>query len=441
MRESLADTIVARATPAGSGAVAVVRLSGPRALAIGAAFAAGGPRQSHRLYAVALRGEGGEVLDHGMIVEMRAPRSYTGEDVVELHLHGSPAVVRAVCERCVALGARAAGPGEFTLRAFTNGRLTLAQAEAVGDLIASTSDAQRRVAAAHLGGALSSQVGALLDPLETVLADWQAALDFPEHPSGDGWRAEHAAVLRDVACKLQVMFETARVDAWRTRRVALCGAPNVGKSSLLNAWAGETRVLVDAAPGTTRDPVEIELGGWRVVDTAGLRAASGLEAAGIALSLEQIRRSDLALWLVDASSPVWPDPGLVAADVVVVGSKADLVSSGRRSQLESEAESLGFRLTSWISCRTGEGVSELRRRLSEPLDGVGTEAPVVRERHVAGLREAFEALERARGEGLLTLDVRAMELGAAVRSLGAILGRNVDDAVLDRIFAAFCIGK
>ncbi len=446
VQDSLDDTIVAAATPPGEGAVAIVRLAGPRARKVAAKLA---PRRGesppHLLRRAVVLGPRG-VLDEALVVEMHAPNSYTGDDVVELHLHGSCAVVESVIELCVGEGARLAQPGEFTLRAFLRGKLDLAQAEAVADLIAARSEKQAEVAADHLHGGLSREIEKLQHALEGVLAEWRAALDFPEHDSGDGLRAVHASKIEEAACKIQALLENARTGLRGGLRVVLCGAPNVGKSTLLNAWAGAERVLVDAAPGTTRDPVEVELGDegarWVACDTAGIREVAGVEGRGVEMAREWARRADVALWLLAAEAPVWPEAGL---EVQVVGGKADLASPERRERLENEATERGLVFLGWVSGVSGEGVGELRRRVVGRLAGSGRAgvAVVVRERQVDLLRRAHEALERAAGAlgAGMTLDVLTSEVEAAARSLGEIAGRDVDAAVLERIFAEFCIGK
>jgi tRNA modification GTPase len=447
---SLDDTIVAPATAAGEAAVAIVRLSGPRARAIGEAVAPPRrERRSHRFYRARLEAADGSTLDEGLVVEMHAPHSYTGEDVVELHTHGAPVVVEAVLAACLAAGARLAEAGEYTARAFLRGRLDLAQAEAVGDLIAASGLAQQRIATAQLEGSLSRAVSDLVTELEGVLAAFRAVLDFPEQVTDpDRLVSEQAAPLAHARVQLGALVEQARLDLGRRRHVVLSGAPNAGKSSLLNALVGERRVLVHATPGTTRDPVEVELAvgiaRLSVWDTAGLRPeAEGLERDGIELAWERVARADLVLWLLAAETPLWPSPEL-APRAIVVGSKADLVSAARRAELETEAAARGQRVWGWVSSRSGEGVSRLRAWLGEvaPL-AAASGVVVVRERHLEALRLAGEALGRS-SAGLtdgLTLDVLAVEVEEATRQLGHILGRDVELEVLDRIFADFCLGK
>jgi len=441
--DSLSDTIVARATPPGEGAISIVRLSGRDACVVGAKVAPTRSRpDSHRLVVAGLRSAAGDLLDEGMKVEMHAPHSFTGEDVVELHVHGSRVVVDSVVQACVDHGARMARGGEFSMRAFVNGRLDLAQAEAVADLISARSDVQQLIATAQLRGGLSEAVGGLLDNLARVRADWQAVLDFPEQLE-DVDVPDHVETLTETSCKIQLMTDNARVELSRGLRVVLCGAPNAGKSTLLNTWAGRERVLVDQAPGTTRDPVEVELrdGGvrWSLCDTAGVRQdATAVEARGIQMSREWIESADLALWLVAADQPMWPPDDL---EVELVGSKTDLADQRIAQEIEAECTRRGLALWGWVSAHTGEGVAELRDQIRARWETSTREgeAVVVRQRHLDALRSALAAVERARAP--VALDLRCMEVEEASRHLGAIVGRDVDMEVLDRIFSEFCIGK
>ncbi|HSI04719.1 MAG: tRNA modification GTPase [Myxococcota bacterium] len=443
---TLNDTIVAPATAPGEAAVAIVRLSGRLALEIGQILAPG-KRRSHVMHrATIVDGDGGK-LDDALVCEMHAPRSYTGEPVVELHLHGARFLVESVVARSCELGARPAEPGEFTLRAFLHGRMDLTQAEAVADVLSAANAKQLGHAQAQLEGALSKRAVAMLTALEEVVAEGRASFDFPEYDTGAGLAAEHLEVVAGLVKDLHVLIEGARPEAKKARTVVLCGAPNVGKSSLLNAWSGSERVLVDDAPGTTRDPIEVEmtegLQRWSVWDTAGFREeAVGLEARGIALALERARTADLAVWVVAPDAPVWPPAGL---DVRVIGGKADQASVSRRTMLESDADKRGFVWLGWVSTRTGEGVEALRARLSRGADNDDRAGHiiVVRERQVTELKDAAQALEQALNEcrAGATVDVVVSLLEAGAFALGRLLGRNVDAAVLDRVFADFCIGK
>jgi len=381
-----------------------------------------------------------------MIVEMHKPHSYTGEDVVELHLHGAPTVVRAIVERCLSAGARMAQPGEFTLRAFLAGRLDLAQAEAVQELIAAHNESQRKIAVGHLRGDLSRKTDDMIEALEAVLATWQAALDFSEQVEDVDAKPEHFDLLNKKRCNIQSMLDRARADWSRPLRLVLCGAPNTGKSTLLNRLAGEERVLVDHEPGTTRDPVEVEMKSsflrWTVWDTAGMRTdATGIEARGIEMSKQRVADADVALWLIGAKEIVWPDAELTTD---VLGSKCDLLNVAARTRVQEEAQERGLRFWGWVSGKTGQGVEELEQRIVAHWlqDDRPDDVVVVRARHVEALRRAAEALDRVlQGRDAQTLDVLTMDLEEATAALGHIVGRNIDVEVLDRIFAQFCLGK
>lgn len=442
------DTIVARATGSGVGAICIVRLSGPQAIEIAQRLtprAAG--RASHHFSLALVEDEEGALVDEAMVVEMHRPRSYTGEDTVEFHLHGAPHIAEKVIGLCQSQGARLAGPGEYTLRAFLNNRLDLAQAEAVGELISARNDAQRQVAVSQLKGGLSREIEGFQGTIEGILARVRAALDFPEYPTGDGIEEGDLSTLQEIQASIKRIVGNARCDLQRGRRIALCGAPNVGKSSLLNRWAGEERVLVDSTPGTTRDPVEVELGRglqrWFVWDTAGMRdEAVGLEERGIHMARERAYSADEVLWLVSGVDPVWPN---IDRPVWLVGSKADLLSDAEKREVEASARERRLEWRGWVSSVSGEGVEALRAQFEEHLDPeVGTdEVVVVKQRHVSALEEALAAfirLEQALGDGM-SLDILSMELEDVVRHLGSILGKDIDAAVLDRIFADFCIGK
>ena len=256
-----------------------------------------------------------------------------------------------------------------------------------------------------------------------------------------------APIKPEIEKAITQIISSARCDLQRGRRIALCGAPNVGKSSLLNRWVGEERVLVHPSPGTTRDPIEVELGRglqrWSVWDTAGMRAdAEGLEERGIRMALERAYSSDLVVWLVSGVEPYWPD---LDRPVWVVGSKADLLSSEAKREIEEMAAERQFQWKGWISNLTGEGVQELRDSFELYFDPPlsAEEIVVVKERHVEALQGALDGIQRfykAHQEGM-TLDILSYELEDAVRHLGLILGRDIDEAILDRIFSDFCIGK
>ncbi len=456
--DSLADTIVACATPPGEGAIAIIRISGPDALKIASQMApTKKPRVSHKMYLADIRAQDGQVPDSGLVVEMHGPRSYTGDNTVEYNLHGSRAVIQSVTDAAVAFGGRLARPGEFTLRAYLNGRLTLAQAEAVGDLIASRSTEQQSLAVAQLKGSLSDRIKTLHLQLEAILADWRAVFDFPEYEVGEGVTDSSIKSLKSVLDSLDRLISGARVDLYRGQKVVICGATNAGKSTLLNALAGEERVLVDSQPGTTRDPVDIEIlqgmSRLTVCDTAGFRQdAEGLERRGIELSEKRINEADLALWLLDPKQPTWPPKDL---RVELILSKLDLASKKEILELESQAELRNLQIRAKICAKDGKGIKELVEQLTD-REFSATTSPtksesatetggvtVVRKRHLTALQLAEGKLQSvlAMHEASATMDILAFELEEALRHLASILGRDVDNDLIDRIFSDFCIGK
>lgn len=445
--ESLSETIVARATPPGVGAVAIVRLSGKRALEIGRALAPRARPLPRRLQVAHFLDREGRALDEVLVAELPGPASFTGEDTSELYLHGAPICAQACIDRACELGARLASPGEFTLRAFLNGRIDLAQAEGIATSLAAQSTETLYGATNVVVGELSRPLVELLSRLEVVLADWRTALDFPEHDTGAAFWVAHTQELDDCVCKLQGIVASSRSVAAQSGRVVLCGAPNVGKSSLLNAWTGQERVLVDASAGTTRDPVEVRLAdgwsSWSVCDTAGLRSeAQGLEARGIALSRQWIEGAQLALWLVDPQAPSWPDAGLGVR--AVLGTKADLAEPQQRVAVEAAAAEQGLHFVGWVSVKNGEGVSLARDAVQKLAVGEGAARFALQERQLNGLKRAESALGelvRLVRENESTLDVWAGELETVVHELGALLGHDVEADVLETIFARFCIGK
>lgn len=389
----------------------------------------------------------GRALDEALVAEMPGPHSFTGEDTVEIYLHGAPIVASVCIDLACALGARLASQGEFTLRAFLNGRIDLTQAEGIASSLAAHSVETLYGATSVVLGELAKPVTDLLSRLEVVLADWRTALDFPEHDSGADFWSSHGDELDDCLCKIHGLLGSCRAISSHSGRVVLCGAPNVGKSSLLNAWAGHERVLVDAAAGTTRDPVEVHLADgwsrWSVCDTAGLRAeAEGVEARGIELSRQWIQGAELALWLLDPMAPQWPDAALGVR--AVLGTKADLVTEDRRAAIEAEVLGHGLQFVGWVSARSGEGVARSREKVQGLAAGERATRFVLQERQLEGLKRAEAALAelvRLVRERESTLDVWAGELETVVHELGALLGRDVEADVLETIFARFCIGK
>jgi tRNA modification GTPase len=447
--EPTADTIVALATAAGESALGIVRLSGPRAVGVAASIVRDGGRlveqATHTVRRVSVVDpETGELLDEALCAVMRAPRSYTGEDVVELSCHGSPALLRLVVERLVARGARLAAPGEFTRRAFLNGRMNLAQAEAVALLIGARTERAVALAARGVAGEFAATLRATRDRLLDVIAGLEVTLDFPED-----------AVGLEPAAAADVVSECADAVAdWRARArrgrvvhegltVALVGAPNAGKSSLLNALLGRDRAIVSAIPGTTRDVLDatITLAGVpiRLLDTAGLdEPRDAVEAEGIRRTRTAMSETDLLIVVVDGSLP---PPSSVLEETtsrprILVRNKSDLSRHPITAELAGALD---------VSAVTGAGidtlVQRLRREAETRSDGDG-EGLVATLRQTELLTE-LESDLRSGSEALKTapVEVALVDLRSALSRLSALLGVEVGDAVLDRIFATFCLGK
>ena len=446
MSAAATDTIVAIATAPGAGGVGIVRLSGPRAKAV-AEIVAGkalAPRTAH--YAT-FADAAGDTIDDGITLYFKAPASYTGEDVVELQAHGSPVLLRQLVARCIELGARQAQAGEFSERAFLNGKLDLAQAEAVADLIAAGDIQAARAARRSLDGVFSHRVEALMDAVLAIRVHVEAAIDFADEPLDTlGGKA-----LRE---KLDLVIEHVKGlqrEAERGRKlrdglhVVLVGPPNAGKSSLLNALAGSERAIVTDVAGTTRDllreSIRIDGVELTLVDTPGLReAGDAIEAEGIRRARGELERADLALVVLDARAP---DAGraAVAADlagvphVLWLHNKADLLPSPPRA---GDADRIA------ISARTGLGLDELHRRLLalSAAGDAGEGAFSARARHVQALARTAEQLAGARAElGFERLELAAEALAQAHSALGEIGGRLSADGLLGHIFGSFCIGK
>ncbi len=453
----LDDTIAAIASAPGIGAIGIVRVAGPRAFDVAAAvFRPAGGRAVHELpggrvvFGRVVDPDGdahdaeaaGAFVDEGLLLTFRAPRSYTGQDAVELQVHGGPAVLRAVLEACLRRGARAAEPGEFTLRAVASGRLDLAQAEAVLAMVEARSDAARRQASVGLSGALSASIDAAQRELTSAYAAVLASLDYPEEGVPE---AQVEAPVADARARLERLLATATAGRFAVRgaRMAIVGRPNAGKSSLLNALLGYERAIVADAPGTTRDYLEapLELGRVSVtaVDTAGLRAtADAVEAHGVARARELAAAADVVLALVDGTRPLEPeDRELVTAldrdRTIWVASKSD-------RPREWTAQDLGVAVRP-VSSATGAGLDALRHELETRLlgDAAAEEAWVTSERQADALREAVEALARVPGA---STDLQGLDLETALRALARITGRgDVAEETLAEVFARFCVGK
>lgn len=455
------DTIVAIATGTARAGIGVVRVSGPAAPRIAEALA--GRLPPARVATLArLREADGEPIDQALLLRFVAPASFTGEDVLEIHAHGSPVVLDRIVARCIAFGARHARPGEFSERAFLNGKIDLVQAEAVADLIAAGSLAQARAALRSLDGAFSTRVGALFDALVRLRVYVEAAIDFPEEEIdflADG------EVLRRLSA-LRADLDALLAEARRGQRlrdglhVVIVGRPNAGKSSLLNALAGRERAIVTAIPGTTRDVLEatVKVGAAELtlVDTAGLRAtADPVEAEGIRRARAELARADLALLLVDASRATDEIATELVAlmaecppavERVTVATKWDLVAAAARDDRLAAlgADAGGPSGVLPVSTTSGEGLDALRDVLAAragATEGGGSFS--ARARHVAALERV--AAHLAEGERQLVEaragELLAEELREAQQDLGEITGTYTSDDLLGAIFESFCIGK
>ncbi|HZS88120.1 MAG TPA: tRNA uridine-5-carboxymethylaminomethyl(34) synthesis GTPase MnmE [Chloroflexota bacterium] len=465
---TLADTIVAVATPPGEGGVAIVRLSGPRALEIGQSLVHPSSRQtawtSHYLvHGHVVDAESGRRVDEVLATYMAAPRTYTAEDVFEIHCHGGPMPVRAVVELALRHGARAADRGEFTLRAFLNGRLDLSQAEAVLDVVRARTPTALQVAVGQLAGTLTRRLYPLVDDLMGVLAYLEASIDFVEE--GIPSTATEALLARLAGARdgLRDLLATAH-DGIILRegvRAVLAGAPNVGKSSLLNRLLRVERAIVTPIAGTTRDTVE-EPANIRdlpvyLVDTAGLTESDDpVERIGVQRSRAAIAAAGLLLLVADASRPFEPrDREAFAAaraiapetPAVLVLNKCDLPPRLEPSAAWPFPDLAQPSATVAVSAATGDGLEGLEEAIAAAVLTNGSRAPdaamVTNARHRRALEEAVEALEATIGgiEGDQALELICSDLRAATHALGSITGQDIGEDLLSRIFSEFCIGK
>ncbi len=451
----MSDTIFAPATAAGRAAVSVVRLSGPATRRTVAALTPAVLRPRRASLRDLRRPRDGVLLDQALVLWFPGPASFTGEDSAELHLHGGAAVTEAVIETLIDLGLRLADPGEFTRRAFEHGRLDLAQAEAVADLVDAETEAQRRQALAQLDGELSSRHAAWREALIDALAGLEAAVDFPDEDLPDAVASEARAPIARVAAELgAALSDGARGERVRDGfRIALIGAPNAGKSSLLNALAGSDAAIVTPTPGTTRDVIEValDLAGFRVLvaDTAGLRESEDLiEAEGVRRASDRAARADLRLLVIDAAADdrgweavkAWARPG----DLALLN-KVDLAPGSSGEAARSWAVAQGLEVLD-LSLTSGQGLMAMSDRLTarviEALSGAEFPA-ATRARHRKDLGQARDHLMRALAEleGRFEVELAAEDVRLAARCLARVGGRIDAEDVLDRVFARFCIGK
>lgn len=443
----LATTIAALATPAGSGALAVLRLSGPQALSFLQTLSGQRDWAAQQARHVSLRWKD-HLLDDVVATFWASPRSYTGEDVVELSCHGNPFITERILEALLEQGAVAAGPGEFTERAFLNGKLDLTEAEAVADLISASTEIALHGARSMQAGKLSADLNTIRGHLTKLLAHLEAYIDFPDEDIAPEVTSSFAEKLRDSLATLRRLIATA--PAGRVLRegvsTAIVGAPNVGKSSLLNRLLREERAIVSATPGTTRDTIEAECrcGGvvLRLIDTAGQRATEdAIEAEGVQRAAAAMEQAQLVLHVVDGSTgPV--DDGVKLASLLpsqhylCVANKADLGLHGDQPKQAVP-----------ISALTGDGLRQLEKRVEELLLTHSEVDPVswltINARQESALRRAASAAETAltQLEAGSPPELISIDLRTALDAVGEVVGASTNEDILDQLFATFCIGK
>lgn len=442
---SNADTIAAIATAQGRGGVGVVRISGRGIISIALSILGKLPTPRHATFGNLLD-EKGEAIDQGVVLFFPAPHSYTGEDVLELQGHGGTAVLHLLLQRCLSLGARLAEPGEFTRRAFLNGKLDLAQAESVADLIEATTDEAARSAVRSLQGDFSAAIHALVNELVRLRMLVEAMLDFPEEDIDLVDTSLRDTLLQTIQVKLQQTMLSAKQGSLLREgaHVALVGRPNVGKSSLLNCLSGEEVALVSDVPGTTRDVIRqaIQIRGvpLHIMDTAGLRMSQDVvENMGIARTHQTVQRADLILLLLEADKGYSDEDSVILSgfppDIphLLVFNKADLLGD---INISSQTDCI------YISAKTGEGIEALRDQMLRLIGWRSQEGGtfIARARHLSALCSAQSHLDQASAV-LNQPELFAEELRLTQQALNSITGEFTADNLLGEIFSRFCIGK
>ncbi len=472
------DTIVAIATPPGEGGVGILRISGPEAVSIVSPLWRGKPSfdrfESHKLYhGPIVDPKTSQPLDQVLVVRMNTPHSYTGEEVVEIQAHGGPVLLETILQVLLKEGGRLAHPGEFTERAFLNGRLDLTQAEGVADLIGAQSELAQQLASQQLAGGLATAVGKIRNDLKVMRAQVEAMINFPEDEDVCVLRYDEVAIRVGVLANQIQKWLATFAEGRRRReglRVVLAGRPNVGKSSLLNALTAEERAIVHAEAGTTRDVVEtfLYLNGLlvRLFDTAGLREGGAeVESEGIRRSWQQIKECDLVLFVVDGSVPATPEDreqyeAICEHEHMVLLNKSDLIDDGscRGENLPSAVPRSGVtgrkasprhpspKQELLISAKTGNGLEALKAALFEfalPHGRASDQLYLANQRHKVCLEKTREALscviKSAQEEA--GLELVAADLLVAANHLGEITGEITHDEILGEIFSRFCLGK
>lgn len=447
------ETIFARASGAGRAGVAVWRLSGPQAFTIAATLSAAPLPALRRAGLRTIRDADGRDLDRGLVLLFESPKSFTGEDCVEFHLHGGRAVEQGITRALIAAGAVPAGAGEFTRRALINGRLDLAQVEALADLLDAETDEQRRQALGQLEGRLSTLAEGWRRSLIGALAPLEAAIDFPDEEDVPATIADRAS---PVIAALIASLRSYQEDFQRRRairegvKIAIIGAPNVGKSTLLNRLAGSDLAIVSPIPGTTRDVIEarLDLDGLPALlaDTAGLRDEPGdtIEAEGMRRTRLRAEEADLRIVVVDGSGEVALQNGNVSRGTFLKREDGDFLVVNKADLAPGRAIGGAIGGAFYLSALTGEGVEEFVVALTErvrTLFAPVADTGLTRARHAAAVGRAIAALERARSRTAGEPELAAEDVRLAIRALGEITGAVDADAVLAEIFSSFCIGK
>ena len=470
---SLQDTIVAIATPNGIGALGMIRVSGPQALALVNAHFSKDITQAPGYslhYGKFLKA--GELLDEVVLSVFRAPHSFSKEDTVEISFHGSPYILREALQELVNSGCRLAEPGEFTQRAYLNGAMDLAQAEAVADLIASHSQQSHRLAMKQLRGGVSHELGALREQLLNFTSLIELELDFSEEDVEFADRSQLSALLTEMDQKLRALIDSFQLGNALKQGVAtvIVGKPNAGKSTLLNALLNDNRAIVSAIPGTTRDVIEdrvvIEGIEFRLIDTAGVRETQDvIEAEGVSRTLAAVQKAQLVIYLFDLLEETMAEATAYVADLdlpestqfLIVGNKADLLPplEGNSMGIGMGGPSLGTgmgigpMITNQlnISAQSGEGLAELRQRMVDAVHLLSSVSPdqtlISNVRHLNALQQAYASLKEVQ-QGLesgLTGDLLTIDIRRVLHFIGEITGEITTDEVLGNIFGKFCIGK
>lgn len=477
---NLEDTIAAISTPPGEGGIGIIRISGPDAIPIASRIFRSDSRRnllskkSHTiLYGFIINPKNSETIDEVLLSVMRSPRTYTREDIVEINCHGGMLPLRKVLETVIKEGARLARPGEFTFRAFMNGRIDLSQAEATIDLIRSKTERSQRLAFEQLSGVLSERITSITDALTGICAHIEAYIDFPEEeiePAAGGELLKRMEAVDSELLSLSLSYEEARFFR-EGLSVAIVGRPNVGKSSLLNALLARERAIVTELPGTTRDVIEeyLNINGLpiRIMDTAGIRNAHDLvETEGVKRSLQAIEWADIVLAVFDLASGIKDEDMMVLQKIkdrrhIIVLNKSDLKHrldmgifsvgtlmphSSSNGREETGNGKIYYQGTVIISAKTGDGIDSLKEKVCSAVlkSGVSTEGVFITNlRHktaidgaIRSLRNASQALRESS-----PYEIVAFELRDSLNRLGEISGKVTTEDVLERIFSEFCIGK